>query len=257
MNEHDFRALSALHALDALSPDEERDFSAALAAHPHWQAIVDEDRATAAALGAGTAAIAPPAKARSSILDAIEQLPQFDHPELGTDTGAAPAESDQSDDADSAPASTGRRRAWLALAASVAVLLAVSLSFPLASLLTPRDPVTVALAQLESAPDARSATADIVGAGEATLHWSPSLGRAVLVADGLPEIRQNQDYELWVVRDGEPASLGVLRADSNRNAQTLTEMPGAGEALAITIEPHGGSPSGAPTSEPILVVSAS
>lgn len=253
MNEQDFRALSALHALHALSPDEERDFSAALAAHPQWQAIVDEDLATAAALGTGIPAVAPPATARRSILDAIEQLPQFDAPAFGA--SAVPAELDQNDD-DSTPAIAGRRRGWLALAASVAVLLAVSLSFPLASLLTPQDPVTVALAQLESAPDAHSSTADIVGAGEATLHWSPSLGQAVLVADGLPEIHQDQDYELWVIRNGEPASLGVLHADSNRNAQTLTEMPGAGEALAVTIEQHGGSPSGAPTSDPILVVSA-
>lgn len=52
-------------------------------------------------------------------------------------------------------------------------------------------------------------------------------------------------YELWVIAgDNPPVSLGVLPGDS----QTIP-LPGvaAGQTLAITLEPLGGSPTGQPT----------
>ena len=54
--------------------------------------------------------------------------------------------------------------------------------------------------------------------------------------------------ELWLIPgDGVPRSLGVL-ADGNATI-ALPEgvMPAAGEALAVSLEPPGGSPTGAPT----------
>lgn len=66
----------------------------------------------------------------------------------------------------------------------------------------------------------------------------------------------NKDYELWVVpADGNPMSLGVIPVGEDTLQITLSpEARAALEAsktLAISLEPKGGSPTGAPTG-PIL-----
>ncbi|MCW2288672.1 anti-sigma-K factor RskA [Leucobacter luti] len=264
MNEHEFRELSALRAVHALSPDEEQVFSATLAAHPEWQWIVEEDRATAAALGASVREVAPPVTARASILDAIALAPQFERAAQDPDPIPHPRQADLTDvpelaeyaddDESELSARPRRRLGWLVLAASVAILLVFSFSFPLRGLLAPPDPVTVALEQLAAAPDAQYVTAPITGAGQATLHWSRAKGQAVLVAAGLPELAGSHDFELWIVRDGTPKSLGLVSVDAQRNAAVLASDVKPGDALAVTVEDRGGSATGAPTTEPILVV---
>lgn len=67
----------------------------------------------------------------------------------------------------------------------------------------------------------------------------------------------DQDYELWLLPSdgGAPVSMGVMRG-----AQTVASLP-AGfapeqvKAFAMSLEPYGGSPSGAPTG-PVLYVAA-
>lgn len=279
MNQYEFRELSALRAVHALSPDEEQTFSTVLAIHPEWQWIVDEDQATAAALGVQVSEAQPPAASRQSILDAIAVTPQFERvpplapatprsvpdpnpipqprrPEFADVPELAGISDDEADDDTDLPARPRRRLGWLVLAASVAVLLVFSFSFPLRGLLSPPDPVTVALEQLATAPDAQSVTAPIAGAGQATLHWSRANGQAVLVAAGLPEVTGSHDFELWIVRDGKPNSLGLVNPDAQRNAAVLASDFQPGDALAVTVEERGGSATGAPTTEPILVVAA-
>ena len=39
--------------------------------------------------------------------------------------------------------------------------------------------------------------------GSGRMFWSPSLGRSVLVVDGLPTLQSDRDYQLWFVVDGE------------------------------------------------------
>ena len=53
------------------------------------------------------------------------------------------------------------------------------------------------------------------------------------------------DFELWIIRGKTaPVSLGVLSADGQR--LTLADV-GEGMVLAVSLEPKGGSPTGAPT----------
>ena len=49
-------------------------------------------------------------------------------------------------------------------------------------------------------PSPRRST--LTDGGEVTAHWSESLGKAVLVSDGLPTIADDESFELWFVRDG-------------------------------------------------------
>lgn len=65
------------------------------------------------------------------------------------------------------------------------------------------------------------------------------------------EATPDKDYELWAIGgDGKPMSMGVIPA-SGRTEMVLTadhrDMIAPGTVLAVTLEPKGGSPTGAPT----------
>jgi len=84
----------------------------------------------------------------------------------------------------------------------------------------------------------------------------PALIAEVDTATGLIRVRALQaeipagrSLELWHIAEGdEPRSLGVLQAGAD--AQTIRDAASAGPVdgvIAVTVEPQGGSPSGAPT----------
>lgn len=75
----------------------------------------------------------------------------------------------------------------------------------------------------------------------------------VKMVKGWPTLTEN-DIELWVVpKEGAPRSLGVVNAmqDTEVRKPELDRLLADGAAFAISKEPKGGSPSGAPTG-PIL-----
>lgn len=75
-----------------------------------------------------------------------------------------------------------------------------------------------------------------------------------LVASGLSALPTNQTYQLWMIADGKPISMGVFGTDAQGKAEVLMQdLPPAGaqNVFGITIEPSGGSQQ--PTSTPILV----
>lgn len=67
-----------------------------------------------------------------------------------------------------------------------------------------------------------------------------------------PQLAPNADLELWAIPESgdAPVSMGVLSEDQetvlNLGAREITLMPKTG-ALAISLEPEGGSPTGSPT----------
>ena len=68
-----------------------------------------------------------------------------------------------------------------------------------------------------------------------SLHINQTLG---------PVAEAGKDYELWVIAgDAAPVSLGVVTIGDDRPLAELS----AGMVLAVTLEPKGGSPTGAPT----------
>jgi len=98
-------------------------------------------------------------------------------------------------------------------------------------------------------------TAEVAGGGTATAHWSESVGKAVVVTTGLEAAGEGETYELWFVRDDTAVSAGQFDPDATGAATTL--LDGAveeGDVIAVTVEPEGGSPTGQPTSDPIVVL---
>ncbi len=111
-----------------------------------------------------------------------------------------------------------------------------------------------ALAQIEQSGDAQSASAPLGEEGGATLHWSESIGEAVVVASGLPEPGADETFELWFVRGGVPISAGTFDAPGGDATVLLAGQLQAGDAVAITIEPQGGAPEGVPTADALLTI---
>lgn len=153
-----------------------------------------------------------------------------------------------------------QRRNWtrglFALVASIALLVGIGWGVGAITDTLRTPPAVKTLALIESADDARSASAQIGEAGEATLHWSDSVGEAVLVATGLPEVDDAHTFELWFVRGDQPISAGTFDAtDGEATAELAGELQ-AGDAVAITVEQRGGSPEGVPTTDPIVAIAS-
>lgn len=257
MNENDFAELSAGHALGALSPDDERAYQSALLAHPEWHDLTALDSETAAALAEGIAPIAPPLALRSTLLSAI----------AASEAAPTPAATSEESPAVANPADTGplptdvvqtaERRTWsralFALVASIALLVGIGWGAGSIASLWQTPAQVTALEQIEAAPDASSAETTFDG-GSATVHWSESVGKVVLVADGLPPIEADQTYELWYVRDGAAVAAGTFSADDGASTAQLTGAMKPGDTIAVTVEQAGGSPTGAPTTDPLFAV---
>ena len=144
-----------------------------------------------------------------------------------------------------------------ALAACLALVvgLGVGAAVVIPQLLRPA--AVVALDRIESAPDAAQKTVPLPSGGHATAHWSATAGAAVLVADDLPALSAQKTYELWFVRGSTPVSAGVFAAQPGTTTAALSGTMKPGDAIAVTVEQAGGSPTGAPTSTPILVIPTS
>lgn len=267
MSDRDFDELSAARALNALTPADEKAFDDALAARPERRERVDEDAETAARLGEIAEEVVPPPFVRDALLARITVTPQETpaaSPPSEPDDASAPGHAHVPGAEGETPGATGDRRSrrrrsravrgWFALAASLVLVVGIGGVVALVSERLNQPESVVALVRIEEAPDAQTAAASVEGGGEATLHWSESLGEAVLVTDGLPEIADDQDFELWYVRDGAPIAAGVFSAADGEATALLSGDMRPGDLVAVTVEPAGGSPEGVPTSEPILAI---
>lgn len=111
-------------------------------------------------------------------------------------------------------------------------------------------PDLTAVEQVVQASDAVRHEAEISG-GKVAVVESAEEGRAVLVADGLPALSEDEVYQAWfVLPDGSVQSAGLMGS-----ADPDIELEGSLEqatAVALTVEPAGGSE--LPTSEPLGAV---
>ncbi|HWM17215.1 MAG TPA: anti-sigma factor [Microbacterium sp.] len=262
MNEKDFAELAAGHALGSLSPDDTEALEAARRQHPEWEHYLTADAATAAVLADAVVEVPPPPGVRAALLAQIaasEPSGEKSGPDQVPVEQTLPPRTDgRTSVPESKPANPKARRwrtrSWFALAASVALLVGVGWGavFVSQQLNTPAS--VVALDQIAAASDARSATAILPDGGEATAHWSESVGKAVLVSDGLPTIADDKSFELWFVRGDEAIPAGTFSADDGSATALLTGAMQPGDVIAVTVEVAGGSPTGQPTSEPIVAI---
>ena len=97
-----------------------------------------------------------------------------------------------------------------------------------------------------SPPDAASAATGFV-------LISADGENGALVVDGLPPLGEDQEYQLWLVKNGERTSGAVFSTDENHYGGTRIRAPLSlleYSAVGITAEPAGGSSH--PTGQQVL-----
>ena len=143
------------------------------------------------------------------------------------------------------------RPTFIAFAAAAAIVIALSVSLAGAN---------NRVAQLQGALSASAHTA-VVAALETPGHRIVNLentrshgvaefvmlpdGRGYLVKSSLPGLSSANTYQLWAIVAGRPISVGLMGSSPSLVTFTMAGSPSP-SALAVTVEPSGGSP--APTS---------
>ena len=114
------------------------------------------------------------------------------------------------------------------------------------------------VSNLEKGLQSNFTTVDMLGTDAApgatgVLVFSPDGKQGTLVVDGLPGLSQEQQYQLWLIRDGKRTSGGVFSVDTGGYGSLIVSSPTpltSYSAFGITIEPAGGSPG--PTGDKVL-----
>ena len=75
--------------------------------------------------------------------------------------------------------------------------------------------------------------------------------RAIIVVEDMPPLPDDRTGQVWVVNDDVPEPSGLLDSSGNMAATAITTPLGEADAIAITVEPAGGSDE--PTTDPVLV----
>lgn len=238
----DLHTLSGAYALDALSPAEVNEFRKHLDACSACQQEVRELREAAARMGASEA-IPPPTHLKALVLAAADrnvQLPPFVTRPTREQDGESPAGSER------------RTSKWfpLLLAAAAAAVVIAAGAIGIEQFDQDRESNLAAdVVQVFEADDASTETMRTSNGGEVSVATSPSLEKMAVDTDELPELAEGRVYQLWAVAGQDTQSVGVLEDPS---AGAAMEMPEEGIAVAITVEPQGGSQQ--PTTSPILRV---
>ena len=235
---HDLHGLTGAYALDALTGLELDQFEHHLHRCPPCENEVRGFRETATRLALAVAA-SPPPELRERVLtlaSLTRQLP----PEVRE---VPPA-----------------RSPWLprmtAAVAAAAVAAAVALGVVQSSTQQRLDQAQAesrSVAAVLAAPDAHLAVHRTTAGGVATVVASPSRHAMIISTAGLPALSGGKVYELWFVSGGTARRAGLLPAPaSGRTAPLLASGLAAGDAVALTVEPAGGTSQ--PTTKPIVVV---
>jgi anti-sigma-K factor RskA len=155
---------------------------------------------------------------------------------------------------------------WLAIAASVLLLVSVGTNYYLYQQWQQTDSELIALqtqsnqvlaetealrtrlaisenvlaaANLPNSQTIRLAGLDLAPEGQAIISWDTESGQIALMQLDLPIPATEFQYQLWAIIDGQPVDAGVLTASG---PQMMKRIQGQPAAFAITLEQAGGSP---------------
>jgi anti-sigma-K factor RskA len=228
-----FDDLKEAYALGALSEQERREAEAYLGEHPELRTEVDDLESVANLLAHAPQEHEPSPELRRDLLHRISSSP-----------GATSS-------ADRSPRRAGLRRLFgsggLAAAAALA-LVAVGMFAWNASL---QEENQTLRGELEG--QQKSYALQSTGAAQGVRGEVVRLGdeRAVLVADDLPSPPEGGTYQAWIMREDVPEPAGLFEPnDTGAAAAPLEGSIEGADAVAVTVEPSGGSTS--PTTDPLM-----
>ena len=238
-------------ALGALPDDELAQVQEHLATCESCTAELNGFRETVAMLAA-VSAETPPASLRRSIMSRIAVTPQLpplvitaestEPPPVAEPTGPVPSESPQDLPDNVVPIRRWFRRPGALIAAAIAAVVigggavvAINQAGGPGTQVaqTPEECIAQAPDKVEVAPAA---------GGQGTVSYAASCSAVMLDVTGLPDLPDNQTYQLWALKGDQARSLDVLPDASAGQPQLVTKSTEPGEnAVAITVEPAGGS----------------
>jgi len=276
--QREMNSLVAAYVLDALPPDEREVFEAFLDGSPTAAQEVAELLSVSAVLGAVDAA-APAPGLRESVLSAVgrtRQLPRITRRSDAERTPGQPVAA-QPVPAQPVPAQpvaaqpvaaqpvpvTRRRRAAVRVAAAFALaavlVLGVVVSIQADRLAEARRETqaaqgALALSSITGQADMQTRTSAVASGGTATVLSSARAGRGVVLLAGVTTLATDKTYELWLIdAAGKPRPVTTFATD---NTTATVDFAGfrTGDSVGLSVEPAGGSPTGAPTTTPVLAV---
>jgi anti-sigma-K factor RskA len=239
MDDKSFEDLKDAYALGALPDDERATVEAYLALHPERQAEIDDMVGIAGLLALAPPEQEPSADLRRKVMQVVES------------EAAVPR---------AAESPTSSWLGWLGGLRNVALGAAAVLVVGLLSwnVLLQAD-VQDLRGQVEEARSANEAqeTREIALGGA----WAEQGARAevtalkddraILVVEDMPSMPEDRTGQVWVIHDDKPQPSGLLDPSGNMAATAITTPLRGADAIAVTIEPAGGSDE--PTSDPVLV----
>ncbi len=234
MDHERFEELKDAYVLGAL-PEEERDeFERYLAAHPERQAEVDDLGAFANLLAISPQQHEPPPELRRRVMEVVE--------------------------AEAAPRRTRRRPIFAGLreyldARTITLGAAAMLVVGLLSWnVLLQNQVQDLSGQVEEAR-AEGQTIELEGAwaqqGASAEVAAIDENRVILVAENMPSVPEDRTLQIWVIHDDVPTPSGLFDPEGNMTAAAVTTSIEKADAIAVTVEPAGGSEK--PTSDPVLL----
>lgn len=241
----DVHGLVGAYALNALPRDEEAFFERHLAVCDDCAREYAEFTEATASLGAAVAE-PPPAHLRERVLAEALDTPQERPPGAVTPPPAPEAEGWRE-----------RLRPVLATAAALVVVALLSLGTAVVMLADRTSDLEAELAGAQeivdvvTQPDMQVVELESPPGTQARLLHGREGDQAALVLDGLEDVSDEEAYQLWVMHGDTPTPDRVFRPDEGGRAIVSLESDvGNADAVAVTVEPRGGSD--APTGEIIM-----
>lgn len=218
MQERHVEDLIPAYALGILEPEEVDAVERHLESCPPCRALAESYRAVPTDLLYAVPQVAPPPSLRDRVLARIAEQ-----------VAPVPAET-------AAPLPTPRQRTGLArfLESLFGGSRDVEAGRLLRELIADPDSIVISLAGTEHAPES---TARLVSA--------PRRHEAVLVTRGLRALDRAHQYQVWLLRGGQPRPSTVFRVGAGGEGIAVVPAQGlvtAFDTVAITPEPAGGSP---------------
>ena len=227
------QALAGAFALDAVTPDELSAIRDHVAGCADCRAQLGQMVGVAALMPFSVPEVAPPAGLKQRILDEIAEETDREGIVSLSDARDLRARAD-------GPAAVARRRsfwtsrAWPAVAAAALV---AAIGFGGYSYNLQQSQPRVYTLHLQSAPQATG-----------QLTYVPNQHTTYVTVDRAPDPGLGKTYQMWLIRDGKPESVGTIKPDPGGKANaTLSKDLGGYQQFAVTVEPAGGStqPTGA------------
>lgn len=244
--------LLPFYVLDALNDEERELVESYLADHPEARELMNDLHSGASALPYGIAPVEPPRQVKESLMARVN-----------ADAAARVHSAVQ------IPPQPSRRASWFeslfqvfSLGAAVAAIIWVivlnmqvsRLQSEIAglhnTLAAQSNSLEQIIANLPKSPPSNVITVSVKGTdvqphAHGQLIADPKEQSAVLVISGLPKLEANKTYQVWLIEGNKPVSAGLLTVDENGQGVVIVtseEAISSFKALAISIEPEGGSP---------------